>query len=341
VQASPRPGALVVSIDFELHWGTRDHTDASGVVARQLVASRQIVPRLADLFVERGVRATWATVGFLFASSAEQLASFNPTLRPSYARRELDPYREPLGTDEEDDPVHFAGSLVDRLAAASGQEVASHTYSHYYCLEAGQDHAQFSADLAAARAIAVSRGVASRSLVLPRNQWRADYAPAAHDNGFDCLRGPQPAWGHRPRRVDEEGPIVRAARLADSYAGVRPPPTFAWDEIVESTGLCNVPASAFVRPFSPARRAIEPLREARLRSGLRDASRRGRIFHIWWHPHNFASHPAQSFGLLERLLDEFERLAVSDGIQSLAMGDVAEVLLGPPPPGREVGERTP
>jgi hypothetical protein len=140
--------------------------------------------------------------------------------------------------------------------------------------------------------------------------------------------------------VDKGGPIVRAARLAESYGGVRPPPTFAWDEIIEPTGLCNVPASAFVRPFSPARRAIEPVREARLRWGLRDASRRGRIFHIWWHPYNFASHPAQSFGLLERLLDEFESLAVSDGIRSLAMGDVAEIVVGPPPHGLEGGERT-
>jgi peptidoglycan/xylan/chitin deacetylase (PgdA/CDA1 family) len=339
VRVSPRPGALVISIDFELQWGTRDHADASGSLARLHVASREIVSRLADLFVERGVRATWATVGFLFASSAAELERFNPELRPSYTRRELDPYSETLGTDEGDDPVHLAGSLVDRLVAASGQEVASHTYSHYYCLEAGQDQAQFSADLAAARAIARSRGVTLRSLVLPRNQWREDYAPAARDNGFDCLRGPQPTWGHRPRRSDEVGPLVRAARLAESYAGVRPPPTFAWDEIVQPTGMCNVPASAFVRPFSPARRGIEPWREARLRSGLRDAARRGRIFHVWWHPSNFASHPVQSFGLLERLLDEFERLAGTDGLQSLAMGDVAEALLAPPPGGPEGGGR--
>jgi hypothetical protein len=43
--------------------------------------------------------------------------------------------------------------------------------------------------------------------------------------------------------------------------------------------------------------------------------------------------PAQSFGLLGRLLDEFEKLAVSDGIRSPAKGDVAEFPWGVRPSG--------
>jgi hypothetical protein len=61
---------------------------------------------------------------------------------------------------------------------------------------------------------------------------------------------------------------------------------------------------------------------------MRDAARRGRIFHLWWHPHNFAHHPAESFAFLDRLLDEYDRLSRSDGMRSLTMRDVAETATG-------------
>ena len=52
------------------------------------------------------------------------------------------------------DPEHLAGSLVELIARSAGQEVGSHTFSHYYCLEAGQNGETFRSDLAAAQAIA-------------------------------------------------------------------------------------------------------------------------------------------------------------------------------------------
>lgn len=325
--APTRPGALVISLDFELHWGIRDHTDAGDAVAADLVTSRAHVRQLADLFAERSVRATWATVGMLFASSRGELAPFLPSIRPRYTRAELDPYAEIIGEDEDTDPLHFAGSLVRYLAAVPGQEVASHTFSHYYCLEAGQDEQALRADLAAARAIAEPFGVPMSSIVLPRNQWNPRYARAIRDSGFTCYRGPQPSWGYRAQSMDATSAGRRVARLADAYVGPAPPPTTPWDALVDSAGLCNVPASAFLRPYSPRRRALEPLRRSRILSGLRAAARRGRIFHLWWHPHNFARHPSENFELLRDVLDEVDRLATSDGLTSLSMGDVGAVAL--------------
>jgi hypothetical protein len=115
----------------------------------------------------------------------------------------------------------------------------------------------------------------------------------------------------------------------DTYAGITPPPTTAWDQVNVGGGLCNVPASAFLRPYSPGRRALEPMRTARIASGLRFAARSTRIFHLWWHPHNFASHPQESFDLLRRVLDEFDRFAQSDGMRSLAMGDIPKLVSAP------------
>ena len=253
--------------------------------------------------------------------------------RPAYAHAELDPYVEAVGTDEERDPEHLAGSLVELIASSDGQEVGSHTFSHYYCLEPGQNEAMFRSDLAAAQAIARRRGLELTSLVMPRNQWNPAYTAAVLDLGFRCIRGPQRSWGHRARERSDQHVLHRAARLADTYIGLSPPPTTEWSEVLLSSGLCDVPASAFLRPYEPARKRFEPLRLARLRSGMRHAARHGRIFHLWWHPHNFSQHQPENLALLEMVLDEFERLAGTEGMQSLTMADVAERVSPTPPDG--------
>lgn len=318
-------GALVISLDFELHWGVRDHSAPEAAVADALVASRDTVTTLADLFVARDVRATWATVGLLFASTAEEAGRHMPSVRPSYDLSDLDPYREPIGPDEGQDPLHLAGSLVDQLRGRDGQELASHTFSHFYCLERGPGEAAFRADLMAAQQAASSRGLKLKSLVLPRNQWRDDYTSAVLAAGFECIRGPQPGWANRSRRGDDTSLAVRAARLATTYAGPALH-TFAWDQILDGTGLCNIPASTFLRPLSPRTRPLESLQYNRIVAGLRDAARRGRILHLWWHPQNFVTDPVANMALLERLLDELDRLRSVEGMRSLAMGDVNDTV---------------
>jgi hypothetical protein len=323
-----RPGALVISLDFELHWGLRDHVARDDDLYRRLTEARRAVADLVSVFGARRIRATWATVGFLFASTRSDLSPHLPNDRPAYARPELNPYVETIGADEGDDPEHLAGSLVDLISASAGQEVGSHTFSHFYCLETGQSEAAFRADLAAAQSIARWRGLELTSLVLPRNQWNPAYTRAVLDLGFRCIRGPQRTWAHRTREGGGRSLLRRGARLADTYAGVSPPPTTAWNDVRQPSGLCDVPASAFLRPFDPGRAHLEPVRLARLRSGMRHAARRGRIFHLWWHPHNFSQHRPENFALLEHVLDEFDRLAAVEGMESLNMADVTAKVTG-------------
>lgn len=320
---SDRSGALVISLDFELHWGTRDHVSRDDLAYRFVADERSAVHDLISVFVQRNIRATWATVGFLFASTLEELQPHLPSLRPAYRHPQLDPYRETVGPDEDHDPEHLAGSIVDLIATSPGQEVGSHTFSHYYCLEPGQDDATFRADLAAAQAVAAVRGLKLSSLVLPRNQWNPAYTDAVLDLGFRCIRGNQLSWAHRatPGRGDA---VRRAARLADTYVGLSPPPTTSWSEVVLPSGLCDVPASAFLRPHNPRRRQLEPLQRARLRSGMQEAARTGRIFHLWWHPHNFVQNRRQNLSLLEHLLDFYDELSRTEGMQTLTMCDVTD-----------------
>jgi peptidoglycan/xylan/chitin deacetylase (PgdA/CDA1 family) len=325
VPENAQAGALVISLDFELHWGVRDHSAVTPALSESLVASRTMVTRLAETFEQREVRATWATVGLLFAATAREAEALRPALRPAYEQSDLDPYREAVGETEDEDPLHLAASLVRQLARYPGQEIASHTFSHYYCLEPGQDVEAFRADLQAAQAAASGHGMRLRSLVLPRNQWRPDFAPALLDTGFECYRGPQPGWANRSRAGDDTDLAVRAARLASTYAGP-PLATFGWNDLREPSGLCNIPASAFLRPLTARTRVLRPLQQSRIVRSLRDAAARGRIVHLWWHPQNFVAHPDENLGLLRSVFDELDRLRASDGMRSLSMADVCDSL---------------
>src|SRR5437763_5140944 len=132
-------GTFVVSLDFELHWGVRDRYTIEQYGAN-LRGAREVVPRLLERFTAAGVRASWATVGMLFCASREELLERMPHRRPAYADPGLSPYPDvqALGGDEGADPLHFAPSLIRAVAATAGQEVATHTFSHFYCLEPGQ-----------------------------------------------------------------------------------------------------------------------------------------------------------------------------------------------------------
>jgi|SRR5690348_10521992 len=148
-------GKFVISLDFELYWGVRDAVKLQDYKA-QLRGVRKVIPLLLQLFKKYGINATFATVGFLFFKNKEELLSQLPCKKPAYQNDKLSPYLNWLdlqGTHEEEDPFHFAPELIDQIVE-SGQEIGSHTFSHYYCLEKGQTLETFKADLEAAKQIA-------------------------------------------------------------------------------------------------------------------------------------------------------------------------------------------
>ncbi|HEV3049246.1 MAG TPA: hypothetical protein VGX50_03015 [Longimicrobium sp.] len=321
--ARPQFGALVVSLDFELHWGVRDLPGANGWYRRNLLGVRRAVPRILELFAEFGVSATWATVGFLFARSRGEQERFWPALRPAYRDPGLSPYGERVGEGEHDDPLHFAPSLIEAIRACPRQEIGTHTFSHYYCLEAGQTRETFGADLDSAAAIAAERGMRLRSIVFPRNQHNPGYDGVLLERGIVCYRGNPQGSLHRALGAARESRRVRAARLVDAFVDMAGPCTTPWDRVLEPSGLCNVPASRFLRPCVPGAGPLDALRLRRIGDAMRHAARAGEIFHLWWHPHNFGAYVDQNVALLRRVLEIFDGLRRTCGMRSMSMEEVA------------------
>ena len=73
-------GAFVISLDFELNWGTFDGTTIEAY-GDNLLGVRQVVPSLLDLFAAHQIHATWATVGFLFYETKAELLKDLPTMK--------------------------------------------------------------------------------------------------------------------------------------------------------------------------------------------------------------------------------------------------------------------
>jgi peptidoglycan/xylan/chitin deacetylase (PgdA/CDA1 family) len=322
-------GVLVVSLDFELHWGVHDRLTLAAY-RDNLLGVRRAVPAMLDAFAAHGVHATWATVGMLLCESKRELLEALPERRPSYTRRALSGYRllPAVGDRERDDPFHFAPSLVRLIAATPGQEVGTHTFAHYYCREPGQTVAEFRTDLDAAARIARAKlGAPPRSLVFPRNQVAEPYLAACRDAGIVAYRGNPPSWPYRARAEAEETPLQRAVRLADAYL----PLTGRRAPALDGGGTpVDVPASRYLRPWSPALRGLEPLRLRRITTDMERAARRGGLYHLWWHPHDFGVHQDENLRVLRQLLARFVRLRDRYGMESLGMAEAAARALARP-----------
>ena len=313
-------GAFVLSLDFELLWGVRDKRTVADYGAN-ILGVRRAIPALLDLFTEHRIACTWATVGFLFCADKDELIASFPSVMPNYRERRLSPYEDlgDLGRDEEDDPYHYGSSLLAQIQARPRQEIATHTFSHFYCLEEGGDLGAFRADLSAAKKVAEGRGIKLSSIVFPRNQTSPDHLSVCGELGLTCFRGNERVWFHAARRDGEQNLALRACRLADNYlplsgANTRSP------EMVK--GLINVPSSRFLRPARQPS-SLEKLRLRRIVSAMEIAARRGEVFHLWWHPHNFGVETDANLAFLGAVLDRFEELTQQYGMRSMTMAEVA------------------
>jgi hypothetical protein len=249
----------------------------------------------------------------LFANGREELLNYLPRKRPAYANANLSAYRllDDLGASEEEDPYHFAPSLIRRIAATPGQSVGSHTFAHYYCLEEGQLVEDFAADLNASRQISQVLGLdRPQALVLPRNQCREEYLPTIKGGGFASFRGNPEQWFWSVRSDKQTSLTQRGVRLLDNYLPVTKQSTLFNRTPEPIAGLYNIRASRFFRPYLPLIDGYggQRLKVRRILKEMDQAARRGLNYHLWWHPHNLATHPEKNMKALTAIVHHFQNL---------------------------------
>ena len=312
---------FIVSLDFELYWGVCESRPLS-LYEENILGGRKAVPRLLSLFEKHGIHATWATVGFMFADGCEDAEKYFPSenLRPTYDNPRAFSYRcfEGIGKNEEEAPCFYAPSLIRMIAEHEGQEIGTHTFSHFYCRERGQTVAQFDADLRSALAIASDKGFDVRSLVLPRNQCEPDYTKAIADAGLLTYRGEESDWIHKKIKIR---PLQRMLRLADVYL----PLTGQGGYIPQKeAGVWNITGSRMYKPYFRPLKFLEPLKIRRIKKQMLHAAKNNLAFHLWWHPHNVGVKTDFHMKQLEEIFVYYEELRRKYGMVSMNMREAAD-----------------
>lgn len=323
----PTKGYFIISLDFELFWGVFDVKKLADY-KKNLLNVREIIPRLLELSRTYGIKLTFATVGCLFARSRNELLAFIPDLKPTYEDGSLNPYLllSDMSNSPENNACYFAHDLLESIKNEGSHEISSHTFSHYYCNEKGQNINQFKADLEANIKIAKANGVELKSIVFPRNQINKDYLQVAKDLGFTSYRGTEKHKIHSPKDLKElERKDNRILRLFDSFFNLTGNHTY------DIKGLCSnilqdVPSSRFLRPYSKTLKFLEPLKIKRIKSAMTEAAENNEMYHLWWHPHNFGDNLEENFKNLELLFQHYAELRDKQQFESVTMTEFTGVV---------------
>lgn len=314
--------ALVISLDFEMFWGVNSSRTVENYGAN-IEGVWQSVPGMLKLFKQYNIHATWATVGMLMCKDFKQWSDFRPVAMPTYTGEIHSAYS--VSTLAREFPkLFFAPGLVAKILATEGQELASHTYSHFYCGETGTTMEQFADDMDCVKSIFSRYGVKPTSFVFPRNQIRGEYLKALLDAEFTAYRGNQDhpiyrdghlvpnSYGNTARRI---------VKFADSYLPLTGNHISAMPENKNERQLVNIPASKFLRSSSKYP-LLDRLQINRVKSGMLGAAKTNGVFHLWWHPHNFGQHTEANLNNLEELLKYYQTLNQKYGLRSMSMKDL-------------------
>jgi len=311
--------ALLISLDFELFWGVTDARSLTGY-RNNIEGVWNAIPKILELFRRYSIRATWATVGMLMCRDYAQWRDTRPSVLPAYKYTQRSVYS--LESIAYENPkFFFAQPLVTEILETPGQEIASHSYSHFYCRDPGATTEQFAADLVCASAIGAEIGLEFKSFVFPRNQVEENCLIELGKMGYQVFRGNADHWLYREGHNVDFGYVGRGIRLVDAYLPISGNHTAKPSLLL---GLINIPASLSLRPWSQHLTAFEPLRLLRLKSSMTEAAVTDRIFHLWWHPHNFGVNIEENIAVLASLLQHYQVLRNKYGMRSVQMADFSK-----------------
>jgi len=311
-------GVFTISIDFELIWGTLDLFGREGFRGACELERKVVIDRLLDLFVEYDIPATWCVLGHLLLDHciAEKGLKHPGIVRPSHSWCEGDWFdNDPCG-NEETAPLFFGRTLVEKIRACSvPQEIGCHSFSHVIFGDPGCSRETAETEVGECMKAGRDLGIEMRSFAFPRNE--VGHLDVLKDYGFVSYRGPEPQWYEGKRWPTA---LKRLGHLWDVLMATEPPVVLPRRTDV---ALWNIPGSMIYFPMHGLRRYIPASRRVkRALKGLDAAVERRRVFHLWFHPTNFADETEAMFSGLRSILDRASSLRARDRLTILPMGAI-------------------
>jgi peptidoglycan/xylan/chitin deacetylase (PgdA/CDA1 family) len=322
-----KQGSLVISLDYELMWGCCEWSTPDGYGRSNVAQVPVVINRMLALFHQYDVHATFATVGMIMLKDKEEAVRMAPEKKPSYHRVEASPYSnnyiQQIKTGHE--LMSFAPEQVKALDTDPNIEVGTHTYCHYYCWEPGQTIEEFEADMQKAVEAASQLGITLNSIVFPKNQVSDEYLKICVKYGITSYRGNALKYFNEPQST-LEAIKNRICRLLDAYINVGGMTSIPYYKLECKEGMLNVCASRMLRPYSPRLSFLEGLRLRRIKKEMIYAAKKGEMYHLWWHPHNFGTNMEENLRFLEGILQTYKECKERYGMQSCTMTEIKEQL---------------
>jgi len=121
-----------------------------------------------------------------------------------------------------------------------------------------------------------------------------------------------------------ESKLRRALRLMDDYVNLSGHHTHALEDCTSQKPF-NIASSRFLRPYNWKLAFLDGLRLRRIKKAMTHAAKTGRVFHLWWHPHNFGAGTQHNLAFMERILGHYIKLKNQHAVQSMNMGDITKL----------------
>ena len=77
---------------------------------------------------------------------------------------------------------------------------------------------------------------------------------------------------------------------------------------VRNNDVLLLPASRFLRPFREKEKIIQNMKFQRIKEEMSYASKYNKVYHLWWHPHNFGYSLDENLIFLEDILKHYKIL---------------------------------
>jgi len=318
-------GSLTISLDFELFWGVRANRGLEDY-SEHLLGVYEAIPKMLALFEKYDVHVTWATVGFLFYENIEEMKKNQPPILPEYQNKNVDPYlylkslrNSPY--NERFTKMHGASTLISEIQNYENQEIATHTFSHFFTYEPCKNSKAFEEDIDKAVRLGVKKNIDLKSLVFPRNQVEEKSVDVLKKSTIESYRGNPTHWAYCDGDKPNKSFFLRLYRLFDTYVNLS---GYHTTKPLSNEELVELKASMMLRPYFSKLAYLEPLKIRRIKKAMKNAGKKGENFHLWWHPHNFGVNQKENLKNLEALLKYFKELKSSYNIRSLTMKEMVQ-----------------
>lgn len=313
-----KTGALCISLDFEKFWGVHDVTNLKNN-EQQLIKVNQIVDRLLDLFKKYDIHCTWAVVGVLNFNSLNALENYTKSINIGYERNDYSPFPvTKYNLINANSNAYLAKQKIAKIKNSPNQEIASHTFSHLYCLEKGITEKDIQNDIKYFNEVIGEID----SIIFPRNQVNEVYLSYLSKNNQITYRGNQQNKYWKNSDYKTESIFKKVGRVIDAYIKISKDNLIDWNTLKQNKNI-NISASRFLRPYQ-FNNTIEKLKIKRIKKQMLAAAQQDKIYHIWWHPHNFSNNTEENFRQLEDLLKYFKTLNKTYQFQSLNMNEISK-----------------